>query len=154
MVLDPIPQPLPVHFFGSRPQPPTSHRPCLSHPTKQSYLVTWMSHVLAVTSHLTRWVMWVMSVMSRYMTGVTVSHLSSHKWVTSWQLHHSQHVDRCVLWVRHVSSCERCNGQSCEWCNGQSRFCIWMSHILVVTSQSTCWPMCVVSASCLVIWIM
>ena len=26
MVLDPIPQSLPVHFFGSRPQPPTSHR--------------------------------------------------------------------------------------------------------------------------------
>ena len=26
MVLDPIPQPLPVHFFGSRPQPPTSPR--------------------------------------------------------------------------------------------------------------------------------
>ena len=25
MVLDPIPQTLPVHFFGSRPQPPTSH---------------------------------------------------------------------------------------------------------------------------------
>jgi len=25
MVLDPIPPPLPVHFFGSRPQPPTSH---------------------------------------------------------------------------------------------------------------------------------
>ena len=24
MVLDPTPQPLPVHFFGSRPQPPTS----------------------------------------------------------------------------------------------------------------------------------
>ena len=29
MVLDPIPQSLPVHFFGSRPQPPTS--PYLSH---------------------------------------------------------------------------------------------------------------------------
>ena len=30
MVLSPIPQPLPVHFFGSRPQPPTSptHLPC------------------------------------------------------------------------------------------------------------------------------
>jgi len=27
MVLDPIPQSLPVHFFGSRPQPPTSHPP-------------------------------------------------------------------------------------------------------------------------------
>ena len=26
MVLDPIPQTLPVHFFGSRPQPPTSRR--------------------------------------------------------------------------------------------------------------------------------
>ena len=26
MVLDPIPQSLPVHFFGSRPQPPTSPR--------------------------------------------------------------------------------------------------------------------------------
>ena len=25
MVPDPIPQSLPVHFFGSRPQPPTSH---------------------------------------------------------------------------------------------------------------------------------
>ena len=29
MVLDPIPQPLPVHFFGSRPQPPTSHDVCV-----------------------------------------------------------------------------------------------------------------------------
>ena len=28
MVLDPIPQSLPVHFFGSRPQPPTSHMAC------------------------------------------------------------------------------------------------------------------------------
>ena len=26
MVLDPIPQSLPVHFFGSRPQPPTSRK--------------------------------------------------------------------------------------------------------------------------------
>ena len=29
MVLDPIPQSLPVHFFGSRPQPPTSRPPCV-----------------------------------------------------------------------------------------------------------------------------
>ena len=29
MVLDPIPQPLPVHFLGSRPQPPTSPFYCL-----------------------------------------------------------------------------------------------------------------------------
>jgi len=31
MVLDPIPQSLPVHFFGSRPQPPTSLSRSLSH---------------------------------------------------------------------------------------------------------------------------
>ena len=29
MILDPIPQPLPVHFFGSRPQPPTSRYACI-----------------------------------------------------------------------------------------------------------------------------
>jgi len=29
MVLDPIPQSLPVHFFGSRPQPPTSRVVCV-----------------------------------------------------------------------------------------------------------------------------
>ena len=29
IVLDPIPQSLPVHFFGSRPQPPTSPRSCV-----------------------------------------------------------------------------------------------------------------------------
>ena len=34
MVVDPIPQSLPVHFFGSRPQPPTSHQ-------KTSY-ICWM----------------------------------------------------------------------------------------------------------------
>ena len=31
MVLDPIPQPLPVHFLGSRPQPPTSRGLCAIH---------------------------------------------------------------------------------------------------------------------------
>jgi len=31
MVLDPIPQSLPVHFFGSRPQPPTSRNECIPH---------------------------------------------------------------------------------------------------------------------------
>ena len=36
MVLDPIPQSLPVHFFGSRPQPPTSHQKWVD---EQSYLV-------------------------------------------------------------------------------------------------------------------
>ena len=37
MVLDPIPQPLPVHFFGSRPQPPTSPRQSVN--TLAEYLV-------------------------------------------------------------------------------------------------------------------
>ena len=39
MVLDPIPQPLPVHFFGSRPQPPTSrHGMALRHSGRFSEL--------------------------------------------------------------------------------------------------------------------
>ena len=37
MVLDPIPQSLPVHFFGSRPQPPTSRTSsCVAMPSKLS----------------------------------------------------------------------------------------------------------------------
>jgi len=39
MALDPIPQSLPVHFFGSRPQPPTSPYP-LSTKTSHSNHVT------------------------------------------------------------------------------------------------------------------
>jgi len=38
MVLDSIPQPLPVHFFGSRPQPPTSRSRAIQHP-KQTFIV-------------------------------------------------------------------------------------------------------------------
>ena len=41
MVLDPIPQSLPVHFFGSRPQPPTSRAapssPEIEGPAKGSF---------------------------------------------------------------------------------------------------------------------
>ena len=35
MVLDPIPQSLPVHFFGSRPQPPPTSRLCI--PSTQEF---------------------------------------------------------------------------------------------------------------------
>ena len=35
MVLDPIPQSLPVHFFGSRPQPPTSRKSSIEHPVAE-----------------------------------------------------------------------------------------------------------------------
>ena len=38
MVLDPIPQSLPVHFFGSRPQPPTS--PYIPTPTVHIHTYT------------------------------------------------------------------------------------------------------------------
>jgi len=37
MVLDPIPQSLPVHFFGSRPQPPTSRELALENFTVREY---------------------------------------------------------------------------------------------------------------------
>ena len=39
MVLDPIPQLLPVHFFGSRPQPPTSHQEQLCKGTTRPWRV-------------------------------------------------------------------------------------------------------------------
>jgi len=38
MVLDPIPQPLPVYFFGSRPQPPTS-------PPHSILIRVWTHHI-------------------------------------------------------------------------------------------------------------
>jgi len=37
MVLDPSPQSLPVHFFGSRPQPPTSPQVMMSHVMSASH---------------------------------------------------------------------------------------------------------------------
>ena len=40
MVLDPIPQSLPVHFFGSRPQPPTSRRALTVENLSKSHLMT------------------------------------------------------------------------------------------------------------------
>jgi len=42
MVLDPIPQSLPVHFFGSRPQPPTS-------PPGRAYEYTYMNRYVCIT---------------------------------------------------------------------------------------------------------
>jgi len=47
MVLDPIPQSLPVHFVGSRPQPPTS-------PYNELWVMShvWMSHVWHIMSHV------------------------------------------------------------------------------------------------------
>ena len=48
MVLDPIPQSLPVHFFGSRPQPPTSQRckTCQRHDDATSVEDTTMQRLL------------------------------------------------------------------------------------------------------------
>ena len=46
MVLDPIPQSLPVHFFGSRPQPPTSPRYSAS-----ILRIQWLPH----QSHTYEW---------------------------------------------------------------------------------------------------
>ena len=46
MVLDPIPQPLPVHFFGSRPQPPPSPS---NRPLRFWMFTTWLMHMSDVT---------------------------------------------------------------------------------------------------------
>jgi len=52
MVLDPIPQILSVHFFGSRPQPPTSHSVCVHH-MRVCKLILYLTliHTLCVHSY-------------------------------------------------------------------------------------------------------
>ena len=57
MVLDPIPQSLPVHFFGSRPQPPTSpHRMCveqdLAKVTEEPYIRSKQLYVYSKETYI------------------------------------------------------------------------------------------------------
>jgi len=53
MVLDPIPQSLPVHFFGSRPQPPTSHGVCREDAYRESFMcVAWLMCVCTMTLYM------------------------------------------------------------------------------------------------------
>jgi len=86
MVLDPIPQSLPVPFFGSWPQPPTSHDQliCSSHIT---YMNEWMSHMNELASHI-----W----MSPCVT-IHVSHL--------WKIRHDTHECRCSARIDLLESC-------------------------------------------------
>jgi len=53
MVLDPNPQSLPVHFIGSRPQPPTSHMNCLTMDLAHSS-ITNSSHCV-IMAHMNYW---------------------------------------------------------------------------------------------------
>jgi len=55
MVLDPIPQSLPVHFFGSRPQPPTSHKPCHTFMSQAPCEWVMMPHMCEYVTH--EWIM-------------------------------------------------------------------------------------------------
>ena len=50
MVLDPIPQSLPVHFFGSRPQPPTSPCKVPTHHHVFYFLLKMFSKVSTISS--------------------------------------------------------------------------------------------------------
>ena len=53
MVLDPIPQSLPVHFFGSRPQPPTSPLDCYEWLwiAMNGYAWLWMDKQMSTLQH-------------------------------------------------------------------------------------------------------
>jgi len=48
MVLDPIPQSLPVHFFVSRPQPPTSRNALVSHNSAPSCMLSKLKSVFCI----------------------------------------------------------------------------------------------------------
>ena len=53
MVLDPIPQSLPVHFFGSRPQPPTSQSGATECGGRVGWWVWWWSEMIGRDSIIT-----------------------------------------------------------------------------------------------------
>jgi len=53
MVLDPIPQSLPVHFFGSRPQPPTSQSGAIECGGRVGWWVWWWSEMIGRDSIIT-----------------------------------------------------------------------------------------------------
>ena len=88
MVLDPIPQPLPVHFFGSRPQPPTSRPASL-----------WRDSILAFTR-----VTWLMLFHSKIphhpllVSRVSVTHL-----IHTVTLSSSHYSDAPWLFPHHVT---------------------------------------------------
>ena len=88
MVLDPIPQSLPVHFFGSRPQPPTSlliYVLCIARRYHQSLCV------LDEDMHLA-------CPMSR------MSHLSTNE-TSTWQMRHEHCLMGHTSCVCHVCVC-------------------------------------------------
>ena len=62
MVLDPIPQCLPVHIFGSRPQPPTS--PCLRKLISADMGRSWVKSLTSIENFVT----WLMSLYHLRMT--------------------------------------------------------------------------------------
>jgi len=104
MVLDPIPQSLPVHFFGSRPQPPTSRQEhaklCPSHGTYMNeswHIYEWvMSHIWL--SHITqRW-----QVVQSARNQAEGFELDEQQWEAEWQVSHVTHVT--VSWRMH--SCD------------------------------------------------
>jgi len=100
MVLDPIPQSLPVHIFGSRPQPPTSRDELHSYVCfSQSHI--WMRHtcVCHTCEHLYR------TITHTNAPRDTCEHMCD---VTHWYVNtcvtHS-HVNTCVTWRIHMCDC-------------------------------------------------
>ena len=138
MVLDPIPQSLPVHFFGSRPQPPTSLPlvPQMSHfaHINQSWhkwvkAHVWMSHSISFTNESCRTCQSVMAQMSNR----THMNESWHKntWVRSVIDNYAIGIEQGTykgvmahLWMSHVTHLhESCH--TYEWVMAH----IWMSHV-------------------------
>jgi len=143
MVLDPIPPSLPVHFFGSRPQPPTSPLTCWSevlrlvntksaplHDRSQGAYTLHEESCYASMGYVTH--KWILTVWMKHVTYKIYIYMMSHvtyEWVMS-HTNESRHIwnqschvcmkkKSCHVGISHGWVMSRMN----ETCH------IWISHV-------------------------
>ena len=141
MVLDPIPQSLPVHFFGSRPQPPTSRV------AQYSCAFSWVIiHFLEYLTHMLA-VIHLDVFASVFSTHVCIAQVYIHMCLVQylnicpcvWRHSSSVRVTRLmwgwerVLWYMFCGMC------SVEWSwRAVYTHEYWAIHTWILTSSRTC----------------
>jgi len=138
MVLDPISQSLPVHFFGSRPQPPTS--PCVFLTKVRRHAPTHMCVVVTTTKK---------KKVRVYVFVKTVTKMCTHTHVC---LHDKSYKDKCgcmCMWKQspthphthtHVCLCDKSHNDKhphTRVCVSHTRVCVWLnksqSHVCLMS---------------------
>jgi len=111
MVLAPIPQPLPVHFFGSRPQPPTSRS-------------SWITRECVMCNESCQWMPNVLqaSLNSGCLSGHDLTHMT-HCRCTHGALHMT-HTTRST-WRMHT-----CDMVTFSWLGTQAALSVHVTHYI------------------------